>query len=289
MQCGAGGCNNNPIVIASGQTGPTGIAVDASNVYWTTGDGNVMTCAIGGCPGSPTPVATGQDSPVGVASDGVEAYWATGNGSVMACAVAGCNGNPTTFASGQNAPLAVAVDATNIYWVNNGDGTVMKCGKWRASRRGPGGLHRPSPSGNVTAMRGVMLSLLLGLAACSTNSGSLTPDASSDSASDAPRDAASSEAGACMLPDSSTPCQEVGFQCCNGACANEENDSLNCGGCGVRCSPPTSMCHGTCVIPTCAPTCDAGAQCCLVNTAGPAQPPACYPGASCPLGCPGCT
>ncbi|HEY5243306.1 MAG TPA: hypothetical protein VIJ22_17620, partial [Polyangiaceae bacterium] len=47
MECAAIGCGASPTVFASSQATPTGIAVDAVNVYWTdygagTGDGVVM-------------------------------------------------------------------------------------------------------------------------------------------------------------------------------------------------------------------------------------------------------
>ena len=130
--------------------------------------------------------------------------------------------------------------------------------------------------------------LVARLAACSTNSGSLTPDASRLSVRCRARRGV--ERGRSLYAAQLVDAVSGGrLPVLQRSLRHQENDPLNCGGCGVRCSPPTSMCHGDCIVPTCAPACDAGSQCCLVNTAGPAQPPACYPGATCPLGCPSCT
>ena len=79
------------------------------------------------------------------------------------------------------------------------------------------------------------------------------------------------------------------LQCCSASCVNEQNDPLNCGGCGVTCSGETSMClGGHCVKPTCEPTCGAGQSCCQVDGPGPSGPPRCVDGPTCPVGCPAC-
>src|ERR1700733_2818590 len=49
--CNGGTCQASqcqPVVIALAQNTPQGIAVDATNVYWTTMDGNVMKAPIAG-------------------------------------------------------------------------------------------------------------------------------------------------------------------------------------------------------------------------------------------------
>lgn len=80
-----------------------------------------------------------------------------------------------------------------------------------------------------------------------------------------------------------------GLNCCAGACKNFENDPLNCGGCGHLCTGEKSMClGGGCETPTCPTTCAAGEQCCLVPGPGPSALPKCYPGITCPVGCPLC-
>ena len=79
--------------LASGQSDPEGIAVDARGVYWTNaGSGTVMK----------VPKITG------------DAFG---------------GGTPTALASGQSDPYGIAVDATFVYWTDYTSGTVMKLPK----------------------------------------------------------------------------------------------------------------------------------------------------------------
>ena len=95
-------------------------------------------------------------------------------------------------------------------------------------------------------------------------------------------------------PDSGGgPCNNgacaIGLQCCSDACVNQNNDPLNCGGCGVHCTGSTSMCQaGQCVAPTCAPACTSTQVCCEIDGPGPSGPPKCIEGTTCPVGCPLC-
>jgi Chaperone of endosialidase/Stigma-specific protein, Stig1 len=57
-----------------------------------------------------------------------------------------------------------------------------------------------------------------------------------------------------------------GRMCCGGACANLDNDPMNCGTCGMRCEGASNLCSGgTCVPPPCsaaAGVCAANSFCC---------------------------
>jgi hypothetical protein len=102
--------------LASGQSGPSGIAVDAASVYWTsTGDGTIKKVPLAG--GTITTLASGLSFPEYVAVDTTSVYWTDRSaGKVMKVAKSG--GTATVLASGQTAPLAIAVDATSVYWCN---------------------------------------------------------------------------------------------------------------------------------------------------------------------------
>jgi hypothetical protein len=83
-------------LFAADSTGPSAIAIDATNVYWTDFDG----------PGS--------------------------NGTVMKAPLGG--GSATQIASAQATPNAIAIDCAGVYWTNlnfyggasAGIGTVMR-------------------------------------------------------------------------------------------------------------------------------------------------------------------
>ena len=95
--------------------------------------------------------------------------------------------------------------------------------------------------------------------------------------------------------DAPLPCLADGavcqfpLSCCNAACVYEVNDPLNCGGCGTKCNGATPMCENNkCQAETCDGGCTATQECCDVPGPGPSQPPKCYDGNTCPIGCPLC-
>ena len=64
----------SPHAIVTGQTTPTGVAVDPSHLYWASnGDGTVNQANLDGS--SPHAIVTGQNNLSGVASDASHLYW----------------------------------------------------------------------------------------------------------------------------------------------------------------------------------------------------------------------
>src|SRR5262249_45055127 len=108
----------NAVTLASDQAGAAYMAVDATNVYWTTyDDGKVMKVPIDG--GTPTALATGQAGPRGIARDATKAYWTnTNGGAVVNMPLSG--GAPSQLALGQDHPWGIAVDSTHVYFTNAG-------------------------------------------------------------------------------------------------------------------------------------------------------------------------
>jgi hypothetical protein len=71
-----------PTILASGQSGPAGIVVDATSVYWVNQgvymgvDGAVMKVPLGG--GATTTLAASQGGPLAIAVDTSSVYWTNG-------------------------------------------------------------------------------------------------------------------------------------------------------------------------------------------------------------------
>jgi hypothetical protein len=114
-----------PVILASNQLGPSGVAVDARNVYWVTTDGCLRKMPIGG--GTAITLSSSSwDTPSAVAVDTKHVYWGDFNGNhVRKIPIDG--GSATDLVADDEPPVAIAIDATSVYWVTWADaGAVMK-------------------------------------------------------------------------------------------------------------------------------------------------------------------
>jgi streptogramin lyase len=129
--CEAGTCR--PVEISAPEPEAQGLAIDATNIYWTNTNtvGRVSTCPLAGCNGAPTVLATGQAAPNAVIAIGEDVFWTNYSGStLMRCARTGCNQTPAVHTT--MSPLTagfgrLATDGALLFFTDGGNGKVHSC------------------------------------------------------------------------------------------------------------------------------------------------------------------
>ncbi len=125
---GASAAISSGIVIASGQSNPTSIAVDDTNVYWTNDvtAGSIMRAPLTG--GIVTVISSGQDSPVPLAVGGGVVYWSNASGDILNAPTTGASiTDPNVTAHLQGTPSSLVVSGSSLWWTDALNGMVHSC------------------------------------------------------------------------------------------------------------------------------------------------------------------
>jgi hypothetical protein len=133
--------------LASGQSGPTSLASDGTNVYWTNADGTVMVAAIDGSK-APTMIATGQGQPSGIVTDGARIYWVNAM-PALSLQSTDLSGNDTRSSPldqfGGTSTLSTVLDGSTLYVAGSDVG-------WRIGTDGSGERRIFSSYDSITAI-----------------------------------------------------------------------------------------------------------------------------------------
>lgn len=113
-----------PVVLAAGTPADSyGLAVDDTDVYWTSSTGEIQRVPKGGG----VPVVLAQSAfPRGVALDGTHVYWTADEG-VQRAPKAG--GPAVLLSSSSGIPWFLALDSQFVYWTDHFGGSVRRVAK----------------------------------------------------------------------------------------------------------------------------------------------------------------
>jgi hypothetical protein len=108
--------STTPVTLATLPAQPGAMALDATNVYWGTNDGRVMTIAKSATGGGTATTLAYYETNVGsLVVAGGNVYWTTGTGDIMKTPVTG--GATTAVLVSSDEIASLATDGTSLYWV----------------------------------------------------------------------------------------------------------------------------------------------------------------------------
>lgn len=123
------GSNPAPKFLAA--TGPCGVAVNSTHIYWASR--SVQAIFRANLDGTGTQmIYGGAAQPCGIAVDSTHVYWANfngGTGTTIGRAALDGSSPVDNYISGADDPCGVAVDATHVYWANSTLGTIGRAAK----------------------------------------------------------------------------------------------------------------------------------------------------------------
>ena len=123
----APGYNNTPVVLGSGFSGPTGVAVDAAGNVYVADRGNDLVKKIPAGNGTPVTVSSGFSQPYGVAVDAAGDVYVADYGANAVYKIAAGSNTRLTIGSGFSHPTGVAIDASgDVYVADYGNNEVKK-------------------------------------------------------------------------------------------------------------------------------------------------------------------